>query len=247
MPFFTTSASSRATNTPVTKNTMVATKSGRKSSMTTPTSPTTPTNPTTTEVALPNTSEVRVLKAVREYEHGRQRAKKSARTEIWKAEKAAKRQLKAQKAQGTLEGIPVHRSRKAGFTRLDRDETFLDESDSAEEAFDVEVVETPKWREDKLEVDLTKLIRPSKARRSKGMFLSFACCGVRFDQWLHIRDVAGDFELIPSVRSVLVLEDAVLDRGFDDLDDDEPWEYLSAGGDDAEHNIPSYAEVAATR
>lgn len=225
MPFFTTSASSRATNTPVTKNTMVATKSGRKSSMTTPTSPTTPTNPTTTEVALPNTSEVRVLKAVREYEHGRQRAKKSARTEIWKAEKAAKRQLKAQKAQGTLEGIPVHRSRKAGFTRLDRDETFLDESDSAEEAFDVEVVETPKWREDKLEVDLTKLIRPSKARRSK----------------------AGDFELIPSVRSVLVLEDAVLDRGFDDLDDDEPWEYLSAGGDDAEHNIPSYAEVAATR
>ncbi|KAK7695236.1 hypothetical protein QCA50_002426 [Cerrena zonata] len=219
MPFFTTTT--RPAYTPVNKDTMGTVKAGRKLNATNPS-----TN-TTTEVTntnAPITSEPRVLKAVREFEHGRQRAKKSARTESWKAEKVAKRQLKAQRAQGTLvEGIPIHRSRKGGFVHLDRDETSLDESDSAEEAFDIEVVETPKWREDKLEVDLTKLIRPSKARRSK----------------------AGDFELIPSVRSVLVLEDAVLDRGFDSIEDDEPWEYLSAAGDDAEHNIPSYAEVAA--
>lgn len=223
---------------------MVSTKVGRKVNTANSTTPT-----TTTEATAPISSEPRVLKAVREFEHGRQRAKKSARTEIWKADKAAKRQLKAQKAQGTLEGPPIqHRSKKAGFARLDRDETLLDESDSAEEAFDVEVIETPKWSEDnRLEVDLTKLIRPSKARRSKGMFISFVCCGVRFDQWLNLDDVAGDFELIPSVRSVLVLEDAVLDRGIDSIEDDEPWEYLSAAGDDAEHNILSYAEVAATR
>lgn len=241
MPFFTTSTTTRPAYTPVDKDTMGTVKAGRKVNTTNPSTTTTEVTNTNT----PITSEPRVLKAVREFEHGRQRAKKSARTEIWKAEKVAKRQLKAQRAQGTLEGIPIQRSRKGGFVHLDRDETSLDESDSAEEALDIEVIETPKWREGKLEVDLTKLIRPSKARRSKGMFISFVCCGVQFDQWLTLGDVAGDFELIPSVRSVLVLEDAVLDRGFDSIEDDEPWEYLSAVGDDAEHDIPSYAEVAA--
>ncbi|CAL1694820.1 unnamed protein product [Somion occarium] len=181
-----------------------------------------PEHNTNSETTSPSTPEPRVLNAVREFEHGRQRAKKSAHTASWREEKARKRQVKTQRAQTLFEPPAAHRQ-KGGHVKvqgIDRDERDLDGSDS-DEAFDVEFIETPKWREQKLEVDLTNLIRPTKARRSK----------------------AGDFEVIPSVRSVLVLDD----RDFAMVEDDEPWEYLSAGDDDSERKpaIPSYAEVAA--
>ncbi|KAG5634633.1 hypothetical protein H0H81_001323 [Sphagnurus paluster] len=48
-----------------------------------------------------------------------------------------------------------------------------------------------------------------------------------------------DFEVVPPIRSVIVLDDAIMP----DLDFDEPWEHV--GLDDADEPAPSYAKIAA--
>ncbi|THH30231.1 hypothetical protein EUX98_g3943, partial [Antrodiella citrinella] len=69
-----------------------------------------------------------------------------------------------------------------------------------------------------LEVDLTEFLKPAKARK--------------------VKRAVGDFEVLPSVRQVLVLDD----RLDGELEVDEPWEHLSLDGED--EKTFSYAEVA---
>ena len=52
---------------------------------------------------------------------------------------------------------------------------------------------------------------------------------------------AGDFEVVPPIKGVVVLDE----DDFDDLgtDFEEPWEHVSS--DEADDKVPSYAEVLA--
>jgi len=49
----------------------------------------------------------------------------------------------------------------------------------------------------------------------------------------------GDFEVIPPVRSVIVLDDPVTP----DMDFDEPWEHIYGVDDDMPSYEPSYAKI----
>ncbi|KAI0066647.1 hypothetical protein BV25DRAFT_1912695 [Artomyces pyxidatus] len=71
------------------------------------------------------------------------------------------------------------------------------------------------------EVALTDLIRPGKTQRKR-------------------KGAEADFEVIPHVRSVIVLDDCA------DVEElDEPWEYLSTASDESDgRKIFSYAEIA---
>jgi len=70
----------------------------------------------------------------------------------------------------------------------------------------------------KKEVDIISFARPGKPRKSK----------------------AGDFEVIPKVRSVVVLDD----RMNADLEIDDPWEHIDADDSDSgSSQKTSYAEV----
>jgi len=70
------------------------------------------------------------------------------------------------------------------------------------------------------EVRLTDLIRPSKAQKS--------------------RVPESDFEVVPHVRSVIVLDDFA-ETGEAELD--EPWEHLSSESEEEGKKALSYAEI----
>ncbi|KAI0082166.1 hypothetical protein K474DRAFT_1655499 [Panus rudis PR-1116 ss-1] len=190
--------------------------------------------------------ETRVLKAVREFEHGRQRARKSAETSHWKEQKARHRQLKADRAQGVIHPPSAYLRPRQGRARAQdvvHDERVLsDDSDwDAPEAAEPEPVDSPRqWRGEALEVDLMNLAKPAKKRKSKGMHI-FLSVPLQCDLIGSI--AAGDFEVIPKMPSVIVLEDCRTPTP----EDDEAWECLSAASDDVDRKrpVPSYAEVAA--
>ncbi|KAF8492792.1 hypothetical protein F5888DRAFT_874691 [Russula emetica] len=70
------------------------------------------------------------------------------------------------------------------------------------------------------EVSLSALVRPVKPRGAKA------------------KAKEGEFEFLPSVKNVIVLDDAESNAP------DEPWEYISSvGGDDEARKIFSYAEI----
>ncbi|KAA1477210.1 hypothetical protein DENSPDRAFT_854208 [Dentipellis sp. KUC8613] len=76
-------------------------------------------------------------------------------------------------------------------------------------------------REQRVQVRLADLVRPGRARGAK-------------------KGVEHDFEVIPHVRSVIVLDEGAADEG----ELDEPWEYVSSEGEE-DKRAPSYAEILA--
>lgn len=226
MPFFTTTTKNKQTTpTPTTSDT------------------TTPTATMVTNKHLDTTDE---LKDVREFEHGRQKAKKTARTQVWHEA----RRIKAGEV-WTL-SPPYHRKRVGSkgtfasvhpdwavdrWTAQDADDEWIREFVEEERnAHGSPVVRSEGGR---LEVDLTNLMKPAKTR--KGNRGTFQRSRVR--SWKRVlihRVAAGDFEVLPSVvRQVVALDD----RLDGELEADEPWEHLSADGED--EKVFSYAEVAA--
>jgi hypothetical protein len=78
------------------------------------------------------------------------------------------------------------------------------------------------------------LVLPRKPRKGTGMHI--------FDVGLRAipyQPLDGDFEVVPPIRSVIVLED----NATPDLDADEPWEHVSMADERPIHSL-SYAKVA---
>ena len=93
------------------------------------------------------------------------------------------------------------------------------------------------------EVRLADLVRPAKKAHRKqgcgaccfrGSLTAPAAADGRFD-------ADADFELVPHIRSVIALDDAMDDAG----ELDEPWEYVSGEGEGEGRKAPSYAQVVA--
>ena len=128
-----------------------------------------------TVVASLNTTETfSALKSTRDFEHSRQRALKTVQVKNWKEEKAWNRHVKLElrKLQPNLPPAPQPTRRAGrgvitGFRENERADRDLDVStDSDWECEEEEVV--PTWRsQEKIEVDLTHLMRPAKPRKSK--------------------------------------------------------------------------------
>lgn len=193
-------------------------------------------------------------KDVREFEHGRQKAKKTARTQNWREDKAHRRRVKTGEAvsvsappqpakrgaRGTYRESGVRPDWEEGWSAEDAHDEFL--HDAMEEWEHGEGAgRIVRSESGKLEVDLTNLMKPAKARRGKrGMFLHHPHPEIVVRSRRRRCTAMGDFEVLPSVRQVVALED----RLEDELELDEPWEHLSANGDDEKPF--SYAEIAAT-
>ncbi|EPQ60191.1 hypothetical protein GLOTRDRAFT_134918 [Gloeophyllum trabeum ATCC 11539] len=167
-----------------------------------------------------------ILKAVRAFEHNRQRAKKAedhARTKVKK--ERSKILPEPVKSTGGKAGAGGKGSRKT------KPIGTWDEADVVVGAEDATVVSSPakSWaanliRPEKTEVKLADLI--SANRKSS-------------------RPRDSDFEMIPHVPSVIVLDDTFLiEEETSNAGPDEPWEHiLSVEDEDAKANAPSYAQV----
>ena len=196
---------------------------------------------------LDTTETVNALKTTRDFEHSRQRAMKTVQVKNWKEEKAWNRHVKLElrKLQPSLPPSPQPIRRPGrGFVRSFRGTEDADKEwdVSTETEWECEEVEVaPTWRaENRIEVDLTHLIRPAKSRKARSK---------RFSHLNSLRDLfpyrswfptAGDFELVPKVRSVVVLDD-----GTDEVPEvDDPWEYVSADEEGIlKKPVFSYAQV----
>jgi len=173
------------------------------------------------------TTDVGVTKAVREFEHGRQRAKKTERTAHYRAEKAFNKQLKAAHVSPLVyqEKKPGHMSVRGLRTNLtERADRDLESSEDSgvEEDYWLEVPLSSKKSDEKVEIDLTAIMQPAKSRKSK----------------------AGDFEVLPSVRSVVALDDKF--TADVPMEIDEPWECIDAddeSGVGPRRKTLSYADV----
>ncbi|KXN85760.1 hypothetical protein AN958_10943 [Leucoagaricus sp. SymC.cos] len=171
----------------------------------------------TTSPTLPPPGKVSVQKDVRAYEHERQRLKKAADFVKMRARKAQQGADKAHQRSASVGSAAA--SEKGGRLR---------EEDDVED--DGELVLSDSWKENlggvpvvaeppRYEFRLADLIRSGKPRKPKG---------------------DGDFEVIPHIRSVIVLDD----NTPDEFDVDEPWEHV-LNPDSEANKGPSYAEVAA--
>ncbi|TCD70097.1 hypothetical protein EIP91_004826 [Steccherinum ochraceum] len=248
MPFFTTSNKSKNTSSSPTTRSVTPTTTTKTTSAT-PNPMVTDTKPT-----APPADQV-PSKDAREFEHGRQKAKKSARTQAWREEKARARRVKAGEyaaatppalattAKRTRSGFHAPGARSDWDDEVDADDEWMRNwiEEEAGEALDgSRIVRSESGR---LEVDLTNLMKPAKPRKAKrGMSSSVVLAqALDADLWLlFVVTADSDFEVLPSVRQVVVLDDR-LDGG--ELEADEPWEHLDVDGED--EKAFSYAEVAA--
>jgi len=180
-----------------------------------------------------------VLKAVRAYEHDRHRAKKTAETERTRERKERKRSLGAPcharpcrtAAHGHGHGhahAHAHGRRsaargvfKGGADLEEREDAFLAPVACEYEREERGAVdsETIPQRQDVRELDIHVLLKPARAHKHR----------------------ADDFEVIPNVRSVIVLDDHISATP----DVDEPWEHVTAE-DVEKDSAPSYAQIVAS-
>lgn len=175
--------------------------------------------------SLDATETLSTLKSTRDFQHSRQRAMKTVQVKNWKEEKAWNRHVKLElrKLQPNLPPAPQPTRRPGrgtvgGFRQSERSDRDLDVSTKSDWELSEEEEIVPTWRsQEKIEVDLTHLMRAAKPRKSK----------------------TGDFEVIPKVRSVVVLDER-LEAG-PEIDD--PWEYVSADDEDTKRPALSYAEA----
>lgn len=177
--------------------------------------------------ALPTLSAQRntLGKDARAYEHERQRLKKAADFVKMRSRKARGTEWSGNRA--------YQRSASVASTTPSEKGRRLQEEDS--EDGDVEgpvlldsrpenmgvvpLMAEPSPRPPRYEVRLADFIRAGKPRKPKG----------------H-----GDFEVIPHIRSVIVLDD----NTPDEFGEDEPWEYVLNPDSEPDKGL-SYAEVAA--
>lgn len=187
--------------------------------------------PSSPPIIVPNHKESRA------WEHDRQRLKKTA--DLVKT--------KARKAQGWAPSRGI--DPKTGLDTLDDDRAVLEASEhDLDEVVPAPALGTTTTHLDyalsapRTEVQLADLLISKKPRHGRGMYISSTYrvfCGAHADAIANY--TAGDFEVIPHIRSVIVLDDNMTP----DLDFDEPWEHIYATEDD-EHTShePSYATIA---
>jgi len=149
----------------------------------------------------------------RTWEHDRQRTRRAA--DFVK--------MRTRKSQWAPRSDNAKRASGARYS-LDGDEACEDVPAAVplEDTRDAKYAELDALGDSRLEVPLAALVTSRKSRKGKGL---------------------GDFEFVPSVRSVIALDDNVIP----DLDVEEPWEHVY--GDDNEDfpsvsKGPSYAAVA---
>ncbi|KAH9830466.1 uncharacterized protein C8Q71DRAFT_367083 [Rhodofomes roseus] len=175
--------------------------------------------------ALPDNdaSSPAVLKAVREFEHGRHRAKRAADTERMRERKERKRRG------GAARSTHAGHARKVDALDVDVEDGDARELDGErgvlrsshsqvelDEALAGSGVADPDGGASQ-QISLEDLIRPAKSHRRK----------------------AEDFEVVPKVRSVIALDDHA--PAIPELD--EPWEHVIL---EDEHDLaPSYAQIVA--
>jgi hypothetical protein len=88
------------------------------------------------------------------------------------------------------------------------------------------------------EVPLSALVRPVKPRGAKAKAKGASFWPSSLSHTLTAGNSEGEFEFLPPVKNVIVLDDAESNAP------DEPWEYISSvGGDDEARKIFSYAEI----
>ncbi|KAI0714703.1 hypothetical protein C8Q76DRAFT_727758 [Earliella scabrosa] len=227
-----------------------ATLRARRASRT-PTSPVNPDTPDTaarpTSPPVPLESESLVLKAKRAYERDRQRTKKRKE----RADRERERERSASESHAPPEprharegsgrrarpprmtiGVPV----EVGVDAKDKETLLL--SPAVEEII-ADIVEREAQARGELEVHIEQLVKPGKARKSKGesvlVLIPWVC--IDLDAW----NAAGEFELVPSMPVVIALDEMP-----EDAELDEPWEHISADElDEKRVRPPSYATVVA--
>lgn len=177
-------------------------------------------------------------KFLREYEHDRQRTKKAA--ELVKA-RARKEQGWATKLRGSRRGAGTgvfsEKNKKL------RDEDVADSLDGIALALGESKGNA---RSDtslfvsRSEVKLLDLVTPAvrKPRKGKGMSSVFHI-GTLVLTASTLLIAEGDFEVIPHVRSVIVLDD----NTSKDLDMEDTWELIHSDEEEGSVKTPSYADV----
>ncbi|KAI0964588.1 hypothetical protein AcW1_001375 [Taiwanofungus camphoratus] len=170
------------------------------------------------ESPVPEAESPSVLKAVRAYEHERQRVKKAAEVERARERKERKRRAgpcpartcrtaHGRRANGRRGPFEMDEKPAEGKTTPDKhEERRLLDDDITSQGRGVP------------ELNIVPLIRPAKARKMK-----------------------DDFEVIPAVRSVIVLDEFIVPEP----EVEEPWEYVSVDGEADTVVPPSYAQVVA--
>ena len=94
--------------------------------------------------------------------------------------------------------------------------------------------------EDRPQVQLADLLIVKKSRRKgRGNLLLYSGPLLSHAEPTHV-SIDGDFEVIPPIRSVIVLDDDTTP----DLDFDEPWEHIYGVEDVSTTHEPSYAKIA---
>jgi hypothetical protein len=173
-------------------------------------------------------------KDLRAYEHDRQRVKKAADLVKMRARKGQGWTSKlhdSKKDSGA--GLPSEKGKRLTDEEVDSLEGVIALGDSRGDLRD-EVVSSDL----RSEVKLADLVTSRKSRKGQGMHFSF----FPYSSVLNLRwGVAeGDFEVIPHIRSVIVLDDIV----SQDLVIDEPWEHIYGNDEeDASAKGLSYAKV----
>lgn len=183
-----------------------------------------------------NNSPIDVLRDVRDYERQRQHTKKSSgqvKTKERKERSAAQWAIFGDKAKSPA----ARASRGSWFGGKDNRAVWDDEHDMDEKDID-HVVSPPRVTVPdsvRSEVNLTDLVTSKKSRKLVGT-CPFRNCNAQSLILTSLR-TEGDFEIIPAPRNVIVLDDFA----SQDMDMDEPWEYIY--GDDEKARGLSYAQV----
>lgn len=173
---------------------------------------------------VPDSDAILALKATREFEYNKKLTLKSAR--------------KKRKGMSSHNETYIRAAPKGGC------KIRLDGGDD-EEVIETDWVAAVDSRPDSSEVLLANLLKPGKARRQpqRGMF---SPCHTAQRKVLIGSRTAGDFEVIPNMRSVIILEE----HSASEPEVEEPWEELDFEDDDQgvaiSHHALSYAEVAAS-
>lgn len=176
-------------------------------------------------------------KAVREYEYDRQRVKKVA-----DRVKAKDQKHHHTGAKGLIWGLGQNWKAKGSGGDMEAWFSWMEQVVSPKvhlDGFTSEFKDEPEKSLDlNREVLLEELMLSAKVRKGAGERNHSEISKFGFDSECYIC-LAGDFEVIPHVKSVLVLDDM-----FDEQELDEPWEHISASSsDDDDTKTPSYAQV----
>lgn len=183
-----------------------------------------------------NNTPIDVIRDVRDYQRQRQHTKKSsgqAKAKERKERSAAQWAIFGDKSKSST----TRAARGSWFGGKDSRTVWDDEHDIDEKDVEVDHVVSPprvtvpdSFRS---EVNLADLVTSKKSRKLVGTVPSQRYLIIILTCFF----TEGDFEVIAAPRNVIVLDDFA----SQDMDLDEPWEYIY--GEDEKTNVPSYAQV----